>query len=361
MWVFVFHIFVWGEITTGVTEVVLDVHHALIDVFVGNFETHPAVVGFIVLSGYCIHRNGLRRSEPDVAAYAIRRSFRILPVYLLAIAAGVASYYYVDPNHATLGAGMTAAQGVSIEGIIVKVTGSAAFIPSQYPSSYQGNPILATVMVEIWLYVVYAATFVLLLRAGLRERWLWIAIAVGWIAGVVYVNSHPGDAAWWHNGSLIGFLAYWWLGAKLNDPAFAAAMRRLLPLFLLGWITLTILLLEDKTTSLFAIDGRLLLLAAIMGNLVVFLDGAVRGLAERILNLPGRLGKAGYSIYAFHTPILLVLLVAGVDWWIAGAIGVVACLLIFIVYERPLWLLGRRIASERRERRKRDRAVAQTA
>ena len=361
MWVFVFHLFIWAEITTGSTEFLLDLNRTMIDVFVGDFETHPAVIGFIVLSGYCIHRNGLRRSDPDVAAYGIRRAFRILPVYLLATAAGVAAYYYVDPHHELLGFGMTAGQGITVDGLAAKLTGSAAFIPSQYPSSYLGNPILATVMVEIWLYVFYAAAILLLLRTGIRERWLWAGIAVAWIAGVVWVNGHYGDWAWWHNGSLIGFLPYWWFGAKLNDPTFASAMRRLLPLALVGWIVLTILLLNDATSSIFAIDARLLLLALVIGNLIVFLDSEVRERSERFLRVPGRLGLAGYSIYAFHSPLLLTLLVAGVDWWITGLVALAGCLAIFVVYERPLWRLGRRIATRRRERRARREPAVQTA
>ena len=351
LWVFIFHLFIWAEITTGATGFLLDLNHTFIDVFVGDFETHPAVVGFIVLSGYCIHRNGLRHSDSDVAAYGIRRAFRILPVYFLATAAGVASYYYVDGHHELLATGMTAAQGITADGLLAKLTGSAAFIPSQYPSTYLGNPILATVMVEIWLYVFYAAAVTLLLRTRLRESWLWAGIGVAWIGGVVWVNGHYGDWSWWHNGSLIGFLPYWWLGAKLNDPGFASWMRRLLPVALVGWIALTVLLMNDTTSSTFAIDGRLLLLAAIMGNLIVFLDGAVRGAVERALRLPGRVGLAGYSIYAFHSPILIALLVAGVDWWVTGLITLASCLAIFVLYERPLWRLGRRIATEKRGRR----------
>jgi peptidoglycan/LPS O-acetylase OafA/YrhL len=45
-------------------------------------EAHPAVLSFIVLSGYCVHRNGLRATSTSVRQFALRRIFRIVPVYL---------------------------------------------------------------------------------------------------------------------------------------------------------------------------------------------------------------------------------------------------------------------------------------
>src|ERR1700745_948071 len=50
---------------------------------------HRGVTGFVVLSGYCVHRNGLRRERDDVGGYALRRLLRIYPVYAVACFAGL--------------------------------------------------------------------------------------------------------------------------------------------------------------------------------------------------------------------------------------------------------------------------------
>jgi hypothetical protein len=57
----------------------------LADVFQTGGETHPAVLGLIVLSGYCIHRAGFRRGTLDrstLRTFAIRRSTRIALLFL---------------------------------------------------------------------------------------------------------------------------------------------------------------------------------------------------------------------------------------------------------------------------------------
>jgi peptidoglycan/LPS O-acetylase OafA/YrhL len=319
------------------------------DVFQSNGETHPAVIAFIVLSGYCIHRNGLRHTESDLSAYGVRRFFRIVPVYLLAVVAGVACFAYVHAANATDAAALTSTSGISGHCLAAKVTGVAAFYPSDYTCSLQGNAPLATVMVEIWLYVVYALACVLLLRGAITDRRLAIGIAIAWIAGMLWVNAHPADTAWWHNGSLLGFLAYWWIGARFTDLAFAAGMRRLFPLVLFGWLALTMVLTQLPTDSIFLVEARKMLFGLAIGVLIVGLDG----LSTSRIELPGRLGQAGYSIYAFHAPVLIALLIAGVPWYIVGVVGIVVGLLSFVAYERPLNRFGRRLGRYRRERARR--------
>jgi hypothetical protein len=46
-------------------------------------------------------------------------------------------------------------------------------------------------------------------------------LGVLWLAGLAWVSANPECTDWWHNGSLVGFLGYWWIGAKFTDPAFA--------------------------------------------------------------------------------------------------------------------------------------------
>jgi len=91
----------------------------LMKVFQPAAETHPAVLAFIVLSGYCIHRNGLRADNLEITPYVIRRTFRILPIFVLATVIGAVAGAFVltDPS-------------ISASGLALKLVGISAVVPS---------------------------------------------------------------------------------------------------------------------------------------------------------------------------------------------------------------------------------------
>jgi peptidoglycan/LPS O-acetylase OafA/YrhL len=347
----------WGGVTGSSSSWAVGLNTDIVKVFQPAGETYPAVLAFIVLSGYCIHRNGLRRNSAGfaVSAYGIRRFFRIVPVYLLGIMFGVLAFSYLHHVNPEVGKSLTTTSSISTHCLAPKLTGSAVFNPSQFTCSLQGNAPLTTVIAEIWLYVVYAFVCVLLLKRYLSDRALAIGVLLAWIGGMVWINANPGDAAWWHNGSLLGFLAFWWIGAKFTDPIFAARVRKFLPLVLGAWLALTILLMHTadfaavnpaSTASIFLVEARKMLFALAIGVLIV----AVDGLAVRKIEAPGRLGQAGYSIYAFHAPLVLALLIAGVSWYIVGISAFLFGLVAFWLVERPLNRVGRKLARLHTER-----------
>jgi peptidoglycan/LPS O-acetylase OafA/YrhL len=55
------------------------------------------------------------------------------------------------------------------------------------------------------------------------------------------------------------------------------------------------------------------------------------------------IGKAGYSIYALHAPLCVLLLMWGVSWWGVISSAVAAGLVCYFVFERPLDRVGRRL------------------
>jgi peptidoglycan/LPS O-acetylase OafA/YrhL len=351
------HLVAWGGVTGSSSSWAVGLNLDIVKVFQPAGETYPAVLAFIVLSGYCIHRNGLRRNSNGfaVSAYGIRRFFRIVPVYVLGIVAGVVAFAYLHRVDPDVGKSLVTTSGISSNCVVPKLTGTGVFNPADHACTTQGNFPLQTVIVEIWLYIVYAAVAVLLLRRFLSDRMLAIGVLLAWIGGMVWVNSHPGDATWWHNGSLLGFLAFWWIGAKFTDPVFARRVLRLLPVVLAGWLALTIVLMHTgnyadanpaSTASIFLVEARKMLFALVVGVVIV----AVDGLAVRQIELPGRLGQAGYSIYAFHAPLVLALLIAGVAWYIVGISAFVFGLVAFWLVERPLNRLGKKLARRHTER-----------
>ena len=91
-WVLCSHFLSWAQAAQGserVPRVLLELFGFLDHLLQPATETHPAVLAFIVLSGYCIHRNGCRDASFLFSSYARRRAFRILPVYVLARLTGV--------------------------------------------------------------------------------------------------------------------------------------------------------------------------------------------------------------------------------------------------------------------------------
>ena len=88
------HVAFWADAVQGKGSVpswLTSISNFMVWLFQSRFELNPAVLGFIVLSGFCIHRNGLR-SRIGLGSFAIRRAFRILPVFWLASIFGIVMF-----------------------------------------------------------------------------------------------------------------------------------------------------------------------------------------------------------------------------------------------------------------------------
>jgi hypothetical protein len=46
-------------------------------------------------------------------------------------------------------------------------------------------------------------------------------------------------------------------------------------------------------------------------------------------------GRAGYSLYAFHAPLLVLTLTLGAPWWLAGATTIAGSLAIYVLSKSP--------------------------
>jgi peptidoglycan/LPS O-acetylase OafA/YrhL len=296
-------------------------------IFQPHGETNPAVLAFIVLSGYCIQKSWM--NHPDVRKFFIRRVFRIIPVFLLGIVVGVLGFAAAR-SISPLAEALSGTRSIEPACIAAKATVIAALTPAFHPCSYAGNAPLLTVMVEIALY----AAFPLLLWGGRRA--VLAACAACFAAGLIVTARNPDFFNWWQNSSLYGFLPYWWIGA-----AFAAsrAFRKIRPGWpLCGWALLTAVTLYDTTgvTS----EIRKVPFALLIGLLIVRMD--YRELAPGTMSAVGR---AGYSVYALHAPLVYFLLIAGAPWWLACLFAIGTGIAAFFVIELPLDRLGRAIAA----------------
>src|SRR3954469_22250305 len=72
-----------GTVETGINGLLLNAYRAFVALTWPTGGQHPALVGFFVLSGFCIHYPFEARGENTVSwwNYFARRGRRILPVY----------------------------------------------------------------------------------------------------------------------------------------------------------------------------------------------------------------------------------------------------------------------------------------
>ena len=69
LWVLFAHCLPWAQQVDSsrfIPTFLVDAGKWLIFTFQTRGEVHPAVLSFIVLSGYCIHRNGFRAGSFDI-------------------------------------------------------------------------------------------------------------------------------------------------------------------------------------------------------------------------------------------------------------------------------------------------------
>jgi peptidoglycan/LPS O-acetylase OafA/YrhL len=330
LWVVFGHVIPWALYVNGTDNALTDANKWFIRVFESNYIS-PPVLGFIVLSGYCIHRNGLRRKQFDLRAYRTRRVYRIVPVYLLGVVLGVALLGSDPAQHA-----LTGTTEITFSGLLYKLTAISALVPSTFEPSFQGNAPLVTVAAEMWLYAFYAVIIT-------RQRALWLIVPVAWVSGIIWTSRHPEYVNWWHIGSLPGFLPYWWLGALFVNPDFILRRRpQLLIGVFLAFVALTVIRDQTSSSSLWLIEAYKVAFAMLVGGATVALDG----IQDRVLAAAALVGRSGYSIYALHAPIVIALLIAGVPWILTVVIAVAVAMIVFVVYERPLLRRGAELARQ---------------
>jgi peptidoglycan/LPS O-acetylase OafA/YrhL len=305
-------------------------------------ETHPAVLAFIVMSGYCIHRAGFRTDRTSLSAYAVRRVFRIYPIFLLSALAGALLFEITSSYPAELSVAQTLSgtRELSPLWFSVKLTGLSALVPAWHAATFQANAPLHTVMVEMWLYAVYPLVALGFL-ARFSERTWWLVLVMLWAVGVGAATLRPDLQPWWHNGSLPGFLLYWWIGAKFVDPAFRERLRPWGPWLVLGWVAASVVILQGGVHWFPLAEARKVLFALVLGLLVT----RIELLAWALFRQAAPIGKAGYSIYAFHAPLVLLLTVFRWPWWLTATAAIVAGMTCFKTIEEPLLRRGAALAA----------------
>lgn len=349
LWVVLFHLMPVAGRLQGSDAVPASLHYFLnvIDQLTrSNNELHPAVLGFIVLSGYCIHRNGLRTPYQGIRKFGVRRCLRILPVFWLACLFPILTLHFDAAVSPTLTRSMHSMTELDPYCLLTKMTAIQALTPAFFESATcpaQANGALLTVMVEIVLYALYASFFAVFIWRG-RENLVWVICAGSFICGLVVAAlspRYPTLYEWWQNSSVYGFLPYWWIGAALLDPRVRAwLIRRFVPL-LLVWTVITFVLSLGYEFAPVIAEVRKLVFSLCVGAVICLLDEARIGNSNPLSTI----GRAGYSLYAFHVPLIVCTTLYGLPWWLTLAAAIAFAFVMYLTVERPFTQLGRLLAS----------------
>ncbi len=335
------HIIFWAAGVQGQEAVpnwVTQIGLGLIWFFQGHGELNPAVIGFIVLSGYCIHKNGLGRGSSSLESFTIRRSLRILPVFIVSTVAGIILFQVSVGIDAPTAMNLTGTKEIDTACVVAKLTAVASLWPIAHRCDYLGNAPLLTVMVEIGLYVAYGLIF------WLDRKWIvYTTATVSVVVGVLIAinnSANPNLYNWWQNSSLLAFFPYWWIGAASVSPAVRREIIRWTPAIMGTWIALTFL--SQQFDSAAVAEIRKLALSLIVARIVIWSDR---------IAMPSNpfswLGRASYSIYGLHAPIAITLILAGFSWWQSAAVAVAVGAIAYVVVERPLDYVGRRLSKSK--------------
>ena len=305
-------------------------------------ELRLGVVLFFALSGFLLWRpwlaaamNGARR--PDARRYALRRVFRVLPLYYLV---GVVCFVLLGPDHPRV---PDLAQTVSL----------VTLTQNYFDWDFYLIPPAWTLVVEAGFYVLIPFAGLAAVRLGAR-RWAQVTFTLGLVgAGVAYglIWQHAGWARMWL-ATLPGCLFYFAAGMTAAALCHGRSVTRRT-----GW------LLALSGAVLIALTGvwharvgspgqgviRDLPAAAGFAMLIVA-AGPAHALDVFAWRPLERLGHWSYGIYLWHYPLLMAARAWGVfppgTWTATAALLAVCVPLAAFTYryvEMPVMRFARRL------------------
>ncbi len=307
--VFLTHWFLWANFRpAGETERLfhdcLDTAYQVFGLLTWNSNGHhPAVLGFFVLSGFCIHASRARRTAgggaaPDWRRYFVSRGRRILPVYWWGTLLGVglmalqATWPSGNPILAAHVAG-------DLRDLVVRLFAVTAVVPGDV---ILGNWSLNTVSSEIAIYALYPLLFI-----GTRRLGGWPLLA-GLIAlQFVALALLPYFPMHWIFGTPLMMGAYWYLGMLAAEWHFKGG--RPVPAWVLLPVWGLFLALRGLPYSPVTFVLVQLIRAAGFTVLLLWLVGRETRFPFFVGNRPLRflrwVGQGSYSLYAVHPPVIM--------------------------------------------------------
>lgn len=328
VYVFLFHLIPRYAFYAGHGSVLLDVQLLLIRIFQSANETNPAVIAFITLSGYCIHRNGFRQGEIRVREFLTKRLVRILPILIIGMAFGILTFACLKdvPRMATL----LNTNRIEFSEVWCKLLGMFAFVPYHFEQlSHQGNGPLVTCGTELWLYGFYPIGYLLISRWG--DRNFWLLLIFGTLNGTIACQIFPDLCSWWYNAAFLNFLPYWWIGVYALQPDNPVFRYR--QLTFVGLLLLSAFLII-KPGNLLLVQFKSLLFSLCIANLLRTLD------LMKSWPVPAFLTTGSFSLYALHVPLICWALFFGFNMFTAIIAAFIIAKLAYIYIEKPLLVVS---------------------
>lgn len=297
-----------------------------IQVFHGANETNPAVIAFVVMSGYCIHRNGLRIDDMDVISFLRKRIYKIVPMLFIGYCLGLVTFYSLcsDPRFKTI----LNTESIKINAILLKFFGVFSFFPYRFEEFiHQGNGPLMTCIVEFWLYVFYPFGLLLSNKFGDKLFWLFISSIAILILFVSYITE---NSSWWHNGSFFGFLCYWWIGVYSATNSGISKYSKLIGLF---YLLTTLFLMTNN--NLIIVELRKILFAMLI---VMFLQYSEQ---LKQFTFGKDFFKSNYSLYCLHVPLITLALFFRINIYVAIILILSISYLIYLYIEKKFIVISK--------------------
>ena len=265
---------------------------------------HPAVLAFFVLSGFCIHYPYERRAltgapEPGWRDYFGRRFQRIMPVYWAACLLGLA--FVAAETWRPSDSPLLSLHALSSPGdVVIRLTGLAGVVPREI---FAGNYILTTVTVEIFMYAAYP----LFHQWAARGRWSELGltfIALHLVAILMLRYFSP----YWVFNSLLMLGIFWHAGALAAHLFLTGRGRVSGHWLLLAWAGFLALKAMPHFPGLNLMKQAAWAGVCMLGILwVIQLERRYPATADlRPMRLLRSTGTISYSLYAMHTPAIML-------------------------------------------------------
>jgi peptidoglycan/LPS O-acetylase OafA/YrhL len=265
------------------------------------------VVLFFFLSGFLMGQTFA--SEPQLGPYAIRRAFRILPMYWITIAL----IYFLERTWTVADVGANATFTAPIFGLM-RMSG-----------------IYWTLYIEVLFY----ALIPILLFSDWRIALLSPYGVIAAYAAAAAARAHVGPAAFFLVFCLLGMQFSFWTRKQLS-----------------GWVLVVNLAAATVASAALPVLSPLLGAAPLICGLLML--WAIRcPIRQQLLEF---FGRVSYSWYLLHPIVgMPIIVLAGVNTWrgavAADFVSLAAASATYFFIERPTQRLGRMLATSIRSRR----------
>lgn len=296
---------------------------------------HQAVLFFFVLSGFVIHLGYARALHSnnnvrfDAQGFLVRRSRRLYPPLLFAIAVTFAADSIGMAHNLPIYAHHTPYpiinDNITLRHDAQTLLGNLLFLMTWKVPVWGSDSPLWSLHYEGWFYAVYPMFFVLTRRS--------IGLATGAIALLFALSFFPALWGGIFLREIFSLMLSWWMGALLAD---VYAGRLVVPFARLAWLLPACLLVRlfhiaNQTVS------NTLWAVSFTGLLAWCFSRLQGGKPLRALEKLGPLGDMSYTQYVVHFPLMALLsgflmarapghvLPESFGWFCAGTVITLAC------------------------------------